>query len=187
MNLIQQMQQLPTMKTQLIFDLESTGLLRRGSRIHCIVMRDAVNESTHVFDHQPERDLLQGVKQLEQADALIGHNIIGYDIPLLKEQYPDFAPRGQVLDTLVLSRIFYPLIADRDFERRPAGMPQRLYGRHSLEAWGYRLKCFKGDFGKSDSNDWSTYTPEMLDYCIQDTEVTLKLWALMKRRMEDYS
>ena len=185
MNLIQQMQQLPTMKTQLIFDLESTGLLRRGSRIHCIVMRDASNESTHVFDHSLSVTSSK-VKQLEQADALIGHNIIGYDIPLLKEQYPDFDPRGQVLDTLVLSRIFYPHIADRDFERRPAGMPQRLYGRHSLEAWGYRLKCFKGDFGKNDSNDWSTYTPEMLD-CIQDTEVTLKLWALMKRRMEDYS
>ena len=40
-----------------------------------------------------------------------------------------------------------------------------------------RLKCFKGDFGKSDSNDWSTYTPEMLDYCIQDTEVTIKLYG----------
>ena len=174
------------MKTQLIFDLESTGLLRRGSQIHCIVMRDASDNSTHVFDHQPERDLLQGVKQLEQADALIGHNIIGYDIPLLKEQYPDFNPSGQVLDTLVLSRLFYPHIADRDFERRPAGMPQRLYGRHSLEAWGYRLKCFKGDFGKHEGS-WEVYTPEMLDYCIQDTEVTLKLWALMKRRMEDYS
>ena len=185
MNLIQQMQQLPTMKTQLIFDLESTGLLRRGSRIHCIVMRDASDESTHVFDHKPERDLLQGVKQLEQADVLIGHNIIGYDIPLLKEQFPEFAPTGQVLDTLVLSRLFYPHIADRDFERRPDGMPQRLYGRHSLEAWGYRLKCFKGDYGKMDGA-WDVYTPEMLSYCEQDVAVTVKLWELMKRRMEDY-
>ena len=71
-------------------------------------MRDASDDSTLVFDHKPERDLLQGVKQLEQADVLIGHNIIGYDIPLLKEQYPEFAPGGQVLDTLVLSRLFYP-------------------------------------------------------------------------------
>ena len=184
--MIQQMQQLPTMKTQLLFDLESTGLLRRGSRIHCIVMRDAVDGTASVFDHLPERALLQGVKQLEQADILIGHNIIGYDIPLLKEQFPDFTPQGQAVDTLVLSRLFYPHIADRDFERRPLGMPQRLYGRHSLEAWGYRLKCFKGDFGKHDGS-WDTYTPEMLDYCIQDTEVTLKLWQLMQRRMNDYA
>ena len=182
--MIQQMQQTPNMKTQLLFDLESTGLLRRGSRVHCIVVRDGLTGDTTVFDHQPERALIQGVKQLEQADLLIGHNIIGYDIPLLKEQY-EFNPVGQVLDTLVLSRLFYPHVADRDFERRPMGMPQRLYGRHSLEAWGYRLKCFKGDFGKSDSNDWSTYTPEMLDYCIQDTEVTIKLYQLLQRRMNE--
>ena len=83
MNMIQQMQQLPTMKTQLLFDLESTGLLRRGSTIHCIVMRDMSNvDEPEVFDHKPERALIQGVKQLEQADVLIGHNIINYDIPL---------------------------------------------------------------------------------------------------------
>ena len=90
------------------------------------------------------------------------------------------------MDTLVLSRLYYPNIIDRDYERRPQGMPQRLYGRHSLEAWGYRLKCFKGDFGKHDGA-WDSYTPEMLDYCIQDTEVTLKLYQLMQRRMETYA
>ena len=174
------------MKTQLLFDLESTGLLRRGSTIHCIVMRNTDDiDTTEVFDYKTERALIQGVKQLEQADVLIGHNIIGYDIPLLKEQY-EFNPRGEVLDTLVLSRLFYPHIIDRDYERRPKGMPQRLYGRHSLEAWGYRLRCFKGDFAKQ-GGGWDKYTPEMLDYCIQDTEVTVKLYELMLRRMNDYA
>ena len=181
--MIQKMQQIPNMKTRLLFDLESTGLLRRGSTVHCIVVRDGESGSTTVFDHQPERALIQGVKQLESADLLIGHNIIGYDIPLLKEQY-EFNPRGEVLDTLVLSRLFYPHIAERDYERRPVGMPPNLYGRHSLEAWGYRLKCFKGDFGKHDGS-WDTYTPEMLDYCIQDTEVTIKLYQLLQRRMNE--
>lgn len=177
----------PQMTKQLLFDLESTGLLRRGSTVHCIVMRDMQSvDDPIVFDYRPERAVIQGVKQLENANVLIGHNIIGYDIPLLKEQY-EFNPRGEVLDTLVLSRLFYPHIIDRDYERRPIGMPQRLYGRHSLEAWGYRLKCFKGDFAKSDSNDWSQYTPEMLDYCIQDTAVTLKLFELLQRRMQDYA
>ena len=175
------------MTTELLFDIESTGLLRQGSTIHCIVVRNMANvEEAEVFDYKPERAVIQGVKALENADALIGHNIIGYDIPLLKEQFPDFAPRGEVVDTLTLSRLYYPRIADRDFERRPSGMPQRLYGRHSLEAWGYRLKCFKGYFGKG-PEAWDTYTPEMLDYCIQDTMVTVKLYELLKRRMEDYS
>jgi DNA polymerase III alpha subunit (gram-positive type) len=108
--MIQTMQKLPTMKTQLLFDLESTGLLRQGSSIHCIVVRDSDTATTEVFDHQPERAVIQGVKQLERADVLIGHNIIGYDVPLIKEQFPDFAPQGQLIDTLVLSRLFYPHI-----------------------------------------------------------------------------
>ena len=119
------------MTTQLLFDLESTGLLRRGSTIHCIVMRNmnAVDEPI-VFDYKPDRAVIQGVKQLENADALIGHNIINYDIPLIKEQHEDFNPQGEIIDTLVLSRLYYPSIIERDYERRPTGMPQRLYGRH---------------------------------------------------------
>ena len=175
------------MKTELIFDLESTGLLRQGSTIHCIVSRD-MNDADEpiVFDHQPERAIIQGIKTLEKADALIGHNIIKYDIPLIKEQFPAFKYEGELIDTLVLSRIYYPNIIERDYERRPAGMPQKLYGRHSLEAWGYRLKCNKGDFGKHEGC-WDVYTPEMLSYCITDTLVTLKLYQLMLRRMETYS
>ena len=80
-----------SMKTELLFDLESTGLLRQGSTIHCIVMRNMASvDEAEVFDHQPERAVIQGVKALERADVLIGHNIVGYDIPLLKEQFPDF-------------------------------------------------------------------------------------------------
>ena len=73
------------MTTNLLFDLETTGLLRRGSTIHCIVMRDMnTSDDPIVFDHKPERAIVQGIKQLENADALIGHNIAGYDIPLIK-------------------------------------------------------------------------------------------------------
>jgi uncharacterized protein YprB with RNaseH-like and TPR domain len=94
------------MTTELLFDIESTGLLRVGSTIHCIVIRDIANvEEAEVFDCKPERAVIQGVKALERADVLIGHNILGYDVPLLKEQFPEFAPRGSYLDTLTLSRL----------------------------------------------------------------------------------
>ena len=172
-------------QTALLFDLESTGLLRRGSQIHCIVARDLSEADKPLVWDAPRLDLDDGIERLRNADVLIGHNICGYDIPLIKEAY-DFDFQGQAIDTLVLSRLFYPHIADRDHERRPYGMPQKLYGRHSLEAWGHRLKCYKGDYSSSGAG-WETYSPEMLNYCIQDTEVTLKLYELLLRRMNDYA
>ena len=175
------------MTTPVLFDIESTGLLRQGSRIHCIVARELIDvDDVQVFDaNRPDSTIEMGVERLKQAPILVGHNIASYDIPLIKEGF-DFDYQGEVFDTLVLSRLFYPDIKDRDYERRPAGMPAKLYGSHGLEAWGHRLRCFKGDFGKHDGC-WDVYTPEMLDYCIQDTEVTVKLYELMLRRMQDYA
>ena len=173
------------MTSTLLFDIESTGLLRQGSRIHCIVARDMQSKGEAlVYDQREDRSLEMGVEKLRNAAALVGHNIISYDIPLIKERY-DFDFQGDVIDTLVLSRLFYPHLKDKDYERKPAGMPIKLYGSHGLEAWGHRLRCFKGDYGKHDGA-WETYTPEMLDYCIQDTEVTVKLFELLMRRMKDY-
>lgn len=177
----------PRNKT-LIFDLEATGLLRQGSKIHCMVVRDVDNpDETLVFDHRPDQTIEMGVELLLRADTLINHNLLGYDIPLIQESY-DFDFQGQVIDTLVMSRLYYPedVITEKDYERRPPGMPQSLYGRHSLDAWGYRLKVLKGDYGKQ-SNAWDKYTPEMLDYCKQDTLVTLELFKRLMRRMEEFS
>ena len=173
-----------TMST-LIFDLESTGLLRRGSQLHCIVIRDLVSPDTaEVYDNLSGGLISEGIERIVEADSVIGHNVIGFDLPLLKELDPEFKIRGQAIDTLVLSQLYYSNMSDKDHAKQMAGMPLRLYGRHSLEAWGYRLKVLKGDFGKQ-NNAWKVYTPEMRDYCIQDTEVTLKLWELMTRRFVD--
>ena len=59
-------------------------------------------------------------------------------------------------------------------------MAPRLRGSHSLKAWGYRLGVLKGDYG--DTTDWSEYTPEMLEYCVQDVAVTLKLLQLIEKK-----
>jgi len=66
-------------------------------------------------------------------------------------------------------------------------MPAQLYGRHSLESWGHRLGCHKSEFGKSLDGDWSTYSPEMLDYCAQDVEVSVKLYRMFEPRLEQYA
>lgn len=190
-------------KTELIFDLETTGLLRQGSQIHCIVNRHLgesdvpvsyVQDQYLVKEAQDKKEaawevssqIFAGVHEIMSADLIIGHNILSYDLPLLKEQFPQFSPRGKKIDTLVLSRLFYPHILERDYDKSPEGMPVRLYGRHSLEAWGWRLRCHKGDFGKQ-PDAWSRYTPEMLDYCSQDTYVTYLLYVHLTNRMKHYA
>ena len=173
------------MTSPTLFDIESTGLLRQGSRMHCIVTRDLIDpDEVRVFDNREDSTIEMGIEALKQAPILVGHNIIGYDIPLIRETY-DFDYQGELFDTLVLSRLFYPDIKNRDYERQPAGMPGVLYGSHSLAAWGYRLKCFKGEYGKQ-AGAFKVYTPELLDYCIQDTLVSVKLYDLMMRRIEQH-
>ena len=110
---------------------------------------------------------------LEVADVLVGHNIIGFDIPIIKRLYPYFNPTGIIVDTLLLSRLYHPNLLDIDKKRVWKHMPLQLYGRHSLEAYGYRLNEYKGNFGTT--TDWKEWSQEMQDYCEQDVRVTNKL------------
>ena len=71
-------------------------------------MRNMANvEEAEVFDYKPERAVIQGVKALENADVLIGHNIIGYDIDpfFSKNSIQTLTPRGEVVDTLTFSSV----------------------------------------------------------------------------------
>ena len=100
---------------------------------------------------------------MDSADWLIGHNIVGFDIPAIQRLYGYFTPRGGIIDTLLLSRLFHPNLVDIDWKRKDKGllkhMPLQLFGRHSLEAWGHRLNEYKGEFGKT--TDWQEWSPEM--------------------------
>ena len=100
---------------KLIFDIETDGL--DANVIWCIVCQDI--ETSKVYKFPPEK-IQEGLALLESASCLIGHNIIGFDIPVL-EKLTDINLKGiPVIDTLVLSRLFNPV---RD-------------GGHSLEVWG---------------------------------------------------
>ena len=169
---------------KLVFDIETDGLLRTVSVVHCVVAQDL--ETGKVYRYGPT-EIDEALKLLQSADELWGHNIIGYDFQALREVYPDFRFTGTAYDTLILSRLLFTDILDRDFRSRPANMPAQLYGRHSLESWGHRLGVHKSEFGKSLGNDWSTYSPEMLDYCEQDVVVSVSLAKMFLPKMEVYA
>lgn len=159
----------------LVFDLETDGLYDDATCIHCIGVYDLDTKQTLVYNDTGNAEpITKGVQLLEDATNLVGHNIIGYDLPVIRKLYPWFTPSGTAVDTLVLSRIYHADILKTDQKRAWKHMPLQLYGRHSLEAYGHRLGEYKGNYGKT--TDWKAWSQEMQDYCLQDVVVTTKLW-----------
>ena len=159
----------------LIFDLETNGLLHDVTHIHCLAIYDTEAKQILVYNDEGNTEpLTRGIQRLEDASEIVGHNIINYDIPVIRKLYPWFSNVGRVLDTLVLSRVCHPDILGIDSKRKWKNMPLQLYGRHSLESYGYRLGEYKGSFGKT--SDWKEWSQEMQDYMVQDVVVTTKLW-----------
>lgn len=158
---------------RLLFDIETDGLLNTLSKIHCIVLKNL--DDGIVWSGGPD-DIQEGLEILANADLIIGHNIIGFDIPAIQKLYPNWKPRGVVRDTQVLCRLIWPDLKEHDLKsiKKKRGFPPHLIGRHSLKAWGYRLGCRKGEY--AETTDWQHWTPELQAYCEQDVEVTHKLW-----------
>ena len=179
-----------TGQVAIVFDLETNGLIHDATRIHCVALHWCQENITESFNDEPYAKEVSGADKkylpmasgysvttalgwLECADVLIGHNIIGFDIPVIKSIYPWFDPSGIIVDTLLLSRLYHPNLLDIDKKHNWKHMPLQLYGRHSLEAYGYRLGEYKGNFAKT--TDWKEWSQEMQDYCVQDVVVTNKL------------
>ena len=156
----------------LIFDLETDGLLDDVTKVHCIVTQDT--ETGDVCTYDPTQIDL-ALEVLENADRIGGHNVMAYDIPVLRKLY-DFKYNGKMFDTLVASRLIWPNMKEKDMLKRT--VDNKLIGSHSLKAWGQRLKFHKGDYGEQDEA-WDAYTQQMLDYCVQDVALNVKLYELI--------
>jgi hypothetical protein len=166
----------------LFFDIETDGLLDTVTQAHCLVI---IDEYDNVTKYRPS-EVHQGAKRLLEAiregDFICGHNIINFDIPALTKLYSDtftvpYKLQKNVVDTLVLSRLIYGNIKDSDSGLFRIGkLPGKLYGSHSLKAWGYRLGELKGSYAEETTDAWAQYSEEMLTYCVQDVVVTKKLY-----------
>lgn len=150
---------------KVIFDIETEGL--EGNIIHCIVAK-VIGGGTYLF---PPDKLQEGADLIESADVLIGHNIIGFDIPVLKKHF-DLNLTNHIEDTLVVSRLVNPVFS----------------GGHSLENWGYFL--YPNDVSKRKAqqpDSWEEYTEEMGKYCIQDVELNADVYYKLLEQAENFS
>lgn len=176
--------------TTLIFDIETNGLLPDMDTVHSLVIRDADDGTIHSCHHGGYKTIEDGLALLNKADVLVGHNIIQFDIPALQHVYPDFAPKAVLRDTLLLTRLLWPEIKGSDFKRFKTGkFPGNLIGSFGLEAWGYRMKNWKGDYSKDMKakglDPWAEWNQDMQDYCVQDVEVTDELWKRCLKQIAD--
>ena len=136
------------------------------TEIYCIVAIDE-NNTQYTFDIL-DGNVQEGLAFLQKADKLIGHNIIGFDMPVIKRlTNTDLWHESKVLDTLVLSRLLNP---SRE-------------GGHSMKIWGDKLNCPKG----TPPEDFNVYTKKTLEYCIQDVVVTKKLFEFLKTEAGGFS
>lgn len=167
------------MDKYIISDIETNGLLDTVSKFHCAWTYDkATGEWTSFV--QNLNDYVEFLNsKVRDGYKLVFHNGIKYDIPALskltnKDLITDW--RDSCLDTLVLARLIYANIGDTDSRLMRSGrLPGKLFGSHSLKAYGYRLGVLKGTYGEQE-NAWDVYNPEMLEYCKQDVEVTRLLF-----------
>lgn len=146
--------------------------LKETFRVWCAVVRNVTTGAVRRL-YGPELTAKHFAKALEGATEIIGHNIVGYDLPVLQLYglltyrigYPgelSLLNGSPVVftDTLLWSKL---LNADR-------------LGGHSLEAWGRRLGNHKTYF-----EEWDKFSEEMLEYCVQDTSVNQTILEALEK------
>lgn len=161
----------------------------------CVIDYDTKQEYSFVGDYEIRNKFPEFSKQFTK---IIAHNAIDYDLLVLslylgltfdievepKAALPDlFDGRPvEIEDTLVLSRVYNP---DR-------------YPGHSLAVWGEKLGTAKTDWRAEaielglitreaeKGAEFQQWHPRMLDYCLQDCRVTLKLSAWLSVERGDW-
>tara|TARA_R100000781_G_scaffold12819_3_gene11191 strand:- start:1932 stop:3638 length:1707 start_codon:yes stop_codon:yes gene_type:complete len=153
----------------LVIDIETNGLLntldksKEVTKLYCIVTKDI--ETGEIVTYTKEECYTKF--KPSSNTIFIGHNILSYDLRVLAKLIGYKHPASKCIDTLILSQLFNPI--------REKG--------NSLAAWGERL-----GFPKMPSPNFEYYTEEMLEYCINDVELTEKLYYhLMTNEKKKFS
>ena len=147
-----------------VLDIETTldHSLIHGAGL-TFVERGIVSSSKWV---QTQEELSEA---LVDAAVLVGHNLIGFDLPVLANVW-GWVSDCQIIDTLVMSRLANP---SRE-------------GGHSLKHLALRAGLEqKQDFDVADFD--GPLTQEMIDYCLQDTRANVDVFNMLRRELKGFS
>lgn len=139
------------------------------------------NSDTNEYICHTKPDTL--IPLINKAERLIGHNLIGFDAPVLNKLWGTKIGLKKVRDTLIMSRLHNPSIENG----------------HSLAAWGKRLGNRKVEYTriwhwmKGFQYDKTSTAPydDPVDslnrfYCRQDVSVTVDLYKLLTEELKDW-
>ena len=140
---------------KIVFDLETDGLLNKLTKIHVfswsVVGSDVVQSTGNL-------SVIQHV--LQTATTVVGHNIVGFDLPALK--IFNITTEADIIDTLPLSWYLEP---------------KRI--RHGLGDWGVTVGV-----PKPVVDDWDNLSYE--DYkhrCEEDVKINLEVLSILERKL----
>jgi len=147
---------------QIVFDIEANGL--NPDTVWCIIAYEREAKEYIEWSGDTLPNFKDWVKEQDELEV-IGHNIIGYDIPVLERLLKVDFSKCKVTDTLVMSRL---------------AEPSRL-GGHSLENWGQLLHQPKGEH-----SDWLNFSQDMVEYCQQDVRVNELVYQRLLRDLNSF-
>lgn len=144
---------------RICFDVE-TNAIEKPSVVWCAVAEDIDSGTRYHYTAENMHDFAE---LIGEADEIIGHNIIAYDLPVINSLLGIVVHPSRVTDTLVLGHLLHYSVPDG----------------HSLEAWGKRLKL--GKVGKD--VDFTKYSAEILARCKQDVKINVKLYKYLEGKL----
>lgn len=155
---------------RVVIDIEANGL-ENPDKIWCVVCKDIDTGEINIFRNivSNAEENYRCLQYLNNCSLIVGHNILGYDLPVLSKLCKFTSNVGMddgIRDTLIVSRL-------ADYSRQ---------GGHSIEQYGQEFGYPKIEF-----NDFSKFSEEMVTYCIRDVEIAEKVYRKYQKIIDDPS
>lgn len=141
---------------RVVIDVEANDL-DNPKEIWVIVCKDIDTGKFHVFKEVTQNENVRKdfIRFMENVSLCIGHNLLGYDIPVLDRLLNcNYEHSFHSIDTLIISKM-------ADYSK--VG--------HSIADYGLEFNYPKDKFV-----DFSKYSQEMEDYCVRDVEICHRIY-----------
>ena len=137
-----------------VFDIETDGF--NPTKIHVLSYVNEEGQIQSTFDYEEMRTFFLN------ADTLIGHNIVRYDIPVV-EKILDIKVDARIIDTL----------------------PIAWYINHHLQKHGLAQYGEMYGVPKPKIDDWQNLSPEEYQYrCEEDVKINVRLWRDLHMKLK---